>query len=335
MIKIGILGMGGMGWFHASRIAQIPTAQLVAIADIRPERLAAERAVQINIANSAAPIDLSALARYDDASRLIAESGVDVIDICLPSFLHARYAVEALQAGKHVLCEKPMALSVAEAEQMLAASRQAGRKLMIAQCIRFWPEFRFLRDCMQEAKFGKLISLNLFRISGRPIWSWENWMLDAQRSGGALYDLHIHDVDFANFLLGMPAALHASRRVSEPAGLFDAIHATYEYAGGPQVHIHSGWGQAQIPFHAGYEAWFEHGFVRLDPSRQPALAVYEHLTTVEGKPAVYEAGDAYYNEIAYFLNCVQNDLPLLECPPESARDSLLLLEKELASIAAL
>ncbi len=98
------------------------------------------------------------------------------------------------------------------------------------------------------------------------------------------------------------------------------------------MHIHSGWGKAQTPFRAEYEAWFERGFVRLDPAHDPALVVYEDPLQVQGCPAVYEKGDAYQNEIAYFLECIEKDLPLDECPPESARDSLILLDKELESI---
>jgi predicted dehydrogenase len=332
MLKIGILGMGGMGWFHTSRIFQLPQAKLVAIADVRPDRLEARHAVTINIENREGPVDLSGVARFPDASRLIAEADVDIVDICLPSYLHARYAVEALQAGKHVLCEKPMALNAADAGQMIAAAGKAGRRLMIAQVIRFWPEYRYLRRCVKEGIYGRLLSLNFYRISGRPIWSWENWMLDPALSGGAPYDLHIHDVDYTNSLLGLPDAVQASRRVSDPPGSYDIIHASYHYQDGPQVHIHGGWGLAQIPFKAGFEAWFERGFVRLDPGQDPALVVYEDQGRVEPRPADCEPGDAYLNEIAYFLDCVEKDYPPEECPPESARDSLVLLEKELASV---
>lgn len=332
MLKIGILGMGGMGWFHTSRLVQLPKARLAAIADIRPERLEAKHAVAINIANDSGPVDLSNVARYSDSSRLIAEADVDVIDICLPSYLHARYTVEALEAGKHVLCEKPMALSAADADRMIAAARQASRKLMVAQCVRFWPEYRFLRRCVQDGRFGKLLSLNLSRICGRPIWSWDHWMLDPALSGGAVHDLHIHDVDYANFLLGQPDRLVASRRVSDPGGSYDILYAVYNYQDGPQVHIHGGWGKAQTPFRAEFEAWFERGFVRLDTAQDPSLLVYTDPVQVQGCPADYEKGDAYLNEIAYFLECVEKDLPMDECPPESARDSLILLDKELESI---
>jgi predicted dehydrogenase len=95
MIKVGIVGMGGMGWFHASKYLRLPNAKLVAIADITPERLDARHAVQINIEGDQQPVDLSNVARYADGSQLIAESGVDVVDICLPTYLHARYAIEA------------------------------------------------------------------------------------------------------------------------------------------------------------------------------------------------------------------------------------------------
>jgi predicted dehydrogenase len=332
MLKIGILGMGGMGWFHTSRFFQLPNARLAAIADIRPERLEPHGAVAINIANDEGPVDLSAVARYTDASRLIAEADVEIVDICLPSYLHARYAVEALQAGKHVLCEKPMALSVADAGGMLDAARQASRQLMIAQCIRFWPEYRTLRRCVNEGIFGRLITLNLYRTCGRPIWSWDNWMLDPALSGGAMYDLHVHDVDFVNYLLGLPNSLQASRRISDPAGSYDVIHAVYHYEGGPQVHIHGGWGRAQTPFRAGFDAWFERGYLRLDPSHDPALVIYDDPVEAKGRPASFKQGDAYFNEIAYFLDCIEKDRPLDECPPESACASLALLDKELESI---
>jgi predicted dehydrogenase len=333
MIRVGMIGMGGMGWFHASRFFQISGVQLVAIADIRPERLEAKNAPQINIENRVSAPDLSAVQRYPDADRLIAGAEVDLIDICLPSYLHAPYAVSALKAGRHVLCEKPMALSVADADCMIAASRESGRKLMIAQCIRFWPEYQFLKQTLQRGDLGQLLSLNLTRIGGRPAgWGWENWFMDPARSGGSLYDLHIHDVDFVNSLLGAPEQIFASGRRAVPGAACEIIHALYRYPAGPQVSIHAGWSEVQIPFRAGYEAWFEKGFVRYDPGRDPALTVYDDAAHMNEQPAEYVPGDAYLNEIQYFLHCIENDQDPVECPPESARDSLILLDRERAVI---
>ncbi len=331
MLKIAILGMGGMGWFHASKFFQMPNTKLVAIADITPERLEAKHAVQINIAGEDRPVDLASVARFADGGDMIRQSGADVIDICLPSYLHARYAIEALQAGRHVLCEKPMALALEDADRMVAAARQAGRALMIAQCIRFWPEYRFLRDCVRDGRYGRLLSLNIYRLGGRPVWSWENWFLDPDRSGGPVIDLHIHDVDFVNYLLGKPASLFATARKSDATGTYDVIHTLFTYADGPQVHIHAGWSLAQTPFLAGYDAWFERGFLRLDPRQAPALTVFDDLSKANPQPAEYAKGDAYFNEIAYYVDCVERGLPVAECPPESARESLALAKLAIAS----
>jgi predicted dehydrogenase len=332
MLKVGIVGIGNMGWFHAQRYLDMPNAELVAIADTTPERLEASEAVAGNLAGLGRTVDLSALERYGDGSALIAEAGVDVVDICLPSYLHARYTVEALEAGHHVICEKPMALTVEDAQLMIDAAERADRKLMVAQCIRFWPEYRYLRRCVQDGTYGKLLSLNIFRMGGCPAWSWENWFLDPARSGGPPYDLHIHDVDFCNYMLGMPDAIQASARRSEATGTYDVIHAVYTYADGPQVHMHAGWTVAQTPFVYGFDAWFERGFLRLSSQAGSALTVYDDLRNGKGRPVKCEGGDAYHNEIAYFLDCVEKDAPPVECPPESARDSLRLVDLEIRAI---
>ncbi len=333
MIRVGIIGMGGMGWFHASRYFQIPGVELAAIADIRQERLEAKNGVQINIENRASAPDLSEVQRFSEAGDLIAGADVDVVDICLPSYLHAPYTIRALEAGHHVLCEKPMALNVEEANAMIAAAHETGRKLMIAQCIRFWPEYRYLKQSIYSSQYGRLLSLNLYRMGGRPArWGWENWFMDPARSGGSLYDLHIHDVDFVNSLYGAPACLQASGRRASPGAACEVIHAVYGYPGGAQVSLHAGWSEVQIPFRAGYEAWFEKGFIRYDPGQAPSLVVYDDPDQVKEQPVDYPAGDAYLNEIEYFIHCVQNDQDPAECPPESARDSLLILARERAII---
>ena len=332
MIKVGILGMGMMGWFHAARYAPLPNAKLVAIADITPERLEAKEAVSGNIADDASGAALASLDRYDDASRLIEEAGVDAVDICLPTFLHARYAVEALEAGLHVLCEKPMALSVEDADRMIAAARAADRQLMIAQCIRFWPEYLFLRRAVQEGTYGQLLSLHMTRMGGRPIWSWDNWFLDPSRSGGTILDLHIHDVDFVHYALGKPDRIQATARKTEATGSYDIIHALYQYDEGPQVHIHAGWSMAQIPFNAAFDAWFERGFIRYDGSNDPNLVVFDDPVETKKEPAHYEPGDGYAAEIAYFYRCLQTGVSPVECPPESARGSVALVQAEIAAI---
>jgi predicted dehydrogenase len=144
--------------------------------------------------------------------------------------------------------------------------------------------------------------------------------------------MHIHDVDYVNSLLGLPDRVQATGRITEATGSYDVFHALYNYDGGPQVHIHGAWTMAQIAFTHGYEACFERGFLRFDGSQDPTLLVFDDLKEVKGRPAEFEAGDAYYDELAYFLECIESGEPPLLCPPQSARDSLSLVDQEVASI---
>jgi len=330
VLKVGIVGVGGMGSGHASRYLQLPNAQITAIADLIPERLHARAPIEINIASKPVTFDFSDVAKFSEARDLIAEADVDVVDICLPTDLHAPYAIQALEAGRHVICEKPMALNVRDAERMVAAAESADRVLMIAQCLRFWPEYDFLRDQIKRQTFGRLLSLNMSRIGGMPAWSPDNWFLDPARSGGALLDLHIHDVDFVNSVLGLPDKIYATGRCSEDSRADNIIHACFSYADGPQVHMHAGWSGAQVPFAASFDAWFDRAFIRYYDG---VLTVFEDRDHVTGKVPDYPQSDAYLNEIAYFLHCVEAGEPPTRCHPRSVRDSMALVAQEAAMMA--
>ncbi|MBN2003785.1 MAG: Gfo/Idh/MocA family oxidoreductase [Anaerolineae bacterium] len=326
MIKVGVVGMGGMGWNHVSQYVKLPGVQVMAIADAVPERLEAREKVKINLDGVGTPIDFPHVARYPGAEALIAGADVDVVDICLPTDLHAPYAVQALESGRHVLCEKPMALTAADADRMIAAARAAGRQLMVAHCLRFWPEYRFLRQCIADRRYGRLLSLNMWRMGGHPGWAARNWFADPARSGGMAMDLHIHDVDYVNAVFGLPDRIYATARKSERSQAPDVLHACFEYDDGPQVHMHAGWCAAQIPFEAGFEAWFDRAMLVYDEWK---LTLFDDPEHVAGNPVTVNPGDAYLDEIAYFLRCVETGTPPDECLPESTRASVALVEEEL------
>ncbi len=331
MLKVGIIGMGGMGWFHAARYAKLPTADLVAMADIDTDRMRAEHAVQINLEDAEQRLDPEQVARYDNAEDLIADPDLDVVDICLPTYLHAEAAIAALEAGHHVFCEKPMALTVDAADRMIAAAERVDRKLMIGQCIRFWPEYVMLRQAIEAQTYGALRSLTMWRIGGRPGWTRRNWFLDPKLSGGALLDLHIHDVDYVNDVLGWPDRLDVTGRAFDDADRLDAIHACFGYRDGPQVHMRAGWAPVKIPFESGFEAWFDRAVLRYQDGE---LQRFTDPAAVRSDVPPYELGDAYLNEIAYVLGCVEGDTQPFRCTPASTRDSVALIQEELAQLGA-
>jgi len=329
MLKVGIVGMGGMGRHHARRYPQIPNARITAIADIVPERLDADNVVQINLSAGTGVFDFSDVARYSEGLDLIKDADVDVVDICLPTYLHAEYSIAAMEAGHHVICEKPMALRAEDAERMAVASERTGQLLMVAQVVRFWPEFEFLREQIEQQTYGALLSLNMRRVGSRPGWSPDNWFLNPALSGGAILDLHIHDVDYANAVLGKPDRIYATGRMSKAAKAYDVIHACFSYADGPQVHMHAGWSAAQVPFTSGFEAWFDEALIKYD---QGKLRVLVGPDAEQPEVPDFSGVDGYRNEIAYFLSCVETKSQPARCTPASSRDSMLLISAELASM---
>ena len=191
MLKVGLIGCGFMGAMHANCYKNIEDVELVALADLRPEK-AEELAKGTN-----AMI-------FGDGKDLIANADVDVIDICLPTYLHAEYAMLAMDKVKYVFVEKPVALTKEEGEKMLAKSRETGCEVQVGQVIRFWDEYVELKKIIESGVYGKVVNANFRRLSPRPTWGWDNWLLDTARSGGAGQDLHIHDVDYVLSLFGEP-----------------------------------------------------------------------------------------------------------------------------------
>ncbi len=322
MVKVGIIGAGFMGKMHGQVYRILPQAELVAVADLEEEKVKEEfKEVKI----------------YKEAKELIKDKEVDLVDICLPTYLHSTYTIMALREGKHVLCEKPIALTLEEADQMIEEARKSNTKFMVAHCLRFWPEYMVLKDIFQKKELGKLIHLSMQRLSPTPVWSWDGWLMKEKKSGSALIDLHIHDVDFAQYLLGKPEKIFASGRKTERG--WEHIFALFHYPEGVRVSIEGGWDfVASFPFTATYRAVFEKGCLELNPYLTPSLRLYTEkevkFPEVKKVEANVEAGGniaelgGYYNEIQYFVDCIEKDLQPEVVTPQQARDSLYLIWKE-------
>ena len=240
MIRVGLIGLGGIGRIHFDCWRKCPDAQLVAISARDPKKLAGEWGGQdFNLGQQTAQqVDLEGIAKYARYEDLLAGAKVDAVDICLPTPLHGSVAIAALRAGKHVLCEKPMSLSLSECRAMESAAAESGRHLMVAHCLRYWPHYRTAWEVMESGEYGQAVYANFQRTSGAPVWSGSGWFMRGEESGGVL-DMHIHDVDVALWWFGRPAEITAAGRVHE--GLPLTVDAHWRYDGGPLVHLHSAW----------------------------------------------------------------------------------------------
>ena len=330
MIKAGIIGMGGMGHMHFGVYDKISEASVVAVADIDEDKLRpGDSTEEINIGGGDASLDPDRQQLYTDPDELIADDEVELVDVCLPTYLHAEMVVKALNAGKNVLCEKPMAMNFQECQRMLEAADRSDGMLMIAHCIRFWPEYAYLKETVDSGRLGKVCSAEFWRGGPAPTWSWEGWLEDSCRSGGAILDLHIHDADFIQYLFGSPPAVCSSGAVGHTGGI-DMINTLYLYDAPMTVHSGSSQGLPEsVGFEMKYAVAFEKGVVTFSSKDSPTLSEYSDAGT--SHPEVKDS-DGYTEEIRYFASCIEKGEAPAMCTPESAATSIQLVMAEEESV---
>jgi predicted dehydrogenase len=332
MIGVGLIGAGFIGRNHFNQYEKLTQkAKVVALCDKEADRRAGDWSqVGGNVADAqGTKRNLGDIRQFADWRELVADPQVQMVDICVPTYLHAEMAIAALQTGKHVLCEKPMALTVEQCDKVLAAATKARGRFMIAQCIRFWPECVYLKQAVDDGRFGRLKALNLRRQASTPTYSCDNWLLDPKLSGGAILDLHVHDTDWALHLLGTPQMITA--QTCDRDGSTDRVHSLWHYRPDLVVQIEGFWDMPPaFGFNMGFTARFENATVLFELTSGKPLTVLKQDGSTE-TPAM-APNDGYFNEIDYFLGCIDRKAgPTISTPAESREAvRMAMLEKESA-----
>ncbi|TWU27362.1 Gfo/Idh/MocA family protein [Bythopirellula polymerisocia] len=238
MLKVGIAGIGFMGMIHYLSYQKIRGAKVVAICEKNPLRLTGDwRGIQGNFGPAGTLMDLSGVATYSDVDEMLANEQIDAVDITLPPSLHEEVAVKSLRAGKHVFCEKPMALTPAACRRMSAAAEKAGRTLLVGHVLPFFPEYSWALKAARSGRYGKLLGGNFKRVIADPSWLANFWQAD--QVGGPMLDLHVHDAHFIRLLFGMPEAVSTTGRTKND--LAEYWHSHFDYGTqGPVVQATSG-----------------------------------------------------------------------------------------------
>jgi len=275
--------------------------------------------VQGNIGGPGEKLDFGGLVKYRDIGEVLEDARVEAVDICLPTNLHARVAVKALRAGKHVLVEKPMALDALSARDMIAASKRYRRVLMVAQVLRFFPVYDVLRELVSSARIGTVRSAFFRRRCAAP--GWGGWLADPGQSGGGVFDLLIHDIDMALHLFGKPAGVAATGYEALPSGV-DVITSELHYPEGPTVVLAGGWHHPKsYPFSMEYTVIADEGTVEYSSAGRPPT-VYHSDGRVE--PLALKEQDGYRAQIEYFFQCCRDGSRPELCPPEESADAVTL-----------
>ena len=311
MVKVAIIGFGGIVHSthlkaHMNLVAKGAT-KLVAVCDVCPEKF--EEKFEINIGGE--NVELSAdVKKYTDWREMLEKEDIDMVDVCVPTFLHAEIAIGALESGHHVLCEKPMSLTYDTCLKMCDAAKKSGKKLMIGQCGRFGAPYLYIKKLIDEKTYGEVKSAVFQRLSPPPVWGWDNWYMDTDRSGGCALDLHIHDIDYCRFVFGNPEKVSCttSGKYSE----IDIAHSRLMYKDFSVMAI-GDWSRENVPFELRCSIAFENAtLTRLGPD----IKIYPRGG--EAFDAEYEPNDMYQAEIEHLVECIENDKVVSNVPEDSA-----------------
>lgn len=324
-LRFGIAGLGCMGRSHFARLREHPQAVVTAVCDRDERRRSGDWNDALGnlegVRTGGGTVSLQGLHAHADWGALVADPEVDVVLVALPTPLHAEVAEAALQAGKHVFCEKPMGYRVADCDRMIRAQEASGRTLMVGQCIRFWPQYEQIRTLLDAGRIGTLHHAILRRVASRPGYSAGNWLMDGGQSGGAILDLHVHDLDFAQHTFGLPAEIWARGR-RDADGFVEHLVTTWSYRDGRYVLLEGGWSYtAPWPFDMGITLHGSAGTLDWQMHRGPDVLLYRGG---DGPERFTVTGDALRKELDYFIDCVLAGRAVERCLPASTRTSVAL-----------
>ncbi|TVY11742.1 Gfo/Idh/MocA family protein [Paenibacillus cremeus] len=311
-MKVAIVGCGGLGGVHANCYAKMPGVTIVGVYDI----------VEENAQRIADRVGATVYATYRE---MLEQSGCEVVSVATPSYLHKAFAIEAAEAGKHVISEKPIALNLADARAMIAACRMNGVQLYVGHVVRFFPEYAQMKSQLDRGRIGKLGVAHAKRIGGHP----QRWFAEEDKSGGVIVDLMIHDIDFFRWAAGEVRSVYCQRATSPQ---MDYATATLVFESGAVANLEAHWGYPGS-FTTAAELAGSGGVIRADSARSSSLQIRKKETT-SGKSPFVEIPQSpghqspYDLEMLHFIDCIREGRQ----PIVTAEDAYKALEIALAAV---
>ncbi len=316
-MKVALIGIGGMGYCHYLAYKDVKDVEVVAVCDVDVEKMKEK-------------VGNDGVRMYESYDELLKNEEVDYVDICTPTYLHAEQSIKAMEAGFHVLSEKPMALNTEETAKIREVANKTGKTYMVAHVVRFGDNYVYLKNAIDTNKYGKLIRLSMKRISSIPTWGFENWFQDVNRSGLECLDMSIHDIDFMQYCFGMPKDIVSVNY--DLKGLNNYVGATYIYDG-LSVYVEGGWYKAEMDFESGFTAIFENGYIKLAGGKlidNGKEVSFENNTEAKDLGINIKLSNGYAREIQYFTDCLKAGKKPEMVTIDSSAASIALVKETLA-----
>ncbi len=315
MINVAIMGAGFMGTTHLNAYQTMKNVSVTAICDLNEEqgKVMAARA---------------GCAWFNNGEAMLEQVPVDVVDICLPTFLHEEHVLLAARYRKHIICEKPVTLSMESYDRMADAASAAGVQFAVGQAVRFWPEYVKAKQLYDDGCFGNIKYIRASRMSVHPAWS--DWYRRPENSGGGLFDLHLHDVDYLCYLLGRVNTVYAIGKKNE-LGCWNHVTSSLTFENGVNAVAE---GIIEMP--QGFPFTMEFtiaGDKQGMEYRMRAGANLEDVDNAVRRSCLYGMGeqphlldiepyDAYGAELQHFIGSIEAGKPISVITPEDVRHVL-------------
>jgi len=314
-MKVAVLGCGGLGRIHASIYANMHDVELTGVCDI----------VQDLAEDAARMTGATAYLTFED---MLEQAEFDVISIALPSYLHKEYTIRAAKAGKHVVSEKPIALNLEDAEQMIRSCEENGVRLFVGHVVRFFPDYINMKQALDEGKLGRACVAHASRIGGHP-GATKAWYNEMDQSGGVMVDLMIHDLDFLRWSLGEVKTVYGLNRREDQQ---DYALVTLQFESGAVANVEANWGFPG-PFQTKAEIAGSAGIIQANSMKSSSLQIHKapsasgasSFVTVPESPGFHSP---YELELVHFIECIRTGAE----PIVTARDAYKALELALAAI---
>ena len=330
MLKFAIIGFGGLAKVHFNNIPIVskthPDIKLVALCDIDPK--AFETQTETNLSATNISLDFTGLNIYYSAEELFEKEELDFVITAIPTHEHSRIAVMGLNKGVHVFSEKPMARTLEQGREMIEAAKANGKVLMIGQCVRYWDEYRIVKKFIDSGEYGKVLRAHYRRVGTFPKWCWNDWYQNAEWSGGAVLDLHVHDVDFISWAFGRPKSVKSI--ATSFKGEHDSVVTQYEYDDKTVTAVADWSMPVTFSFTMEYVVHFEKATVEY---KGGVLTVYPEEGEKEIIPSNCDFNESYVNEIIDFIQCVKDNKWSCINNPETAYQSIEIALAEKTSAA--
>lgn len=329
MVNVGVIGLGMMGLTHLDAYAKRSDVKVIAIADQDTDRLTGKVRATGNVEGQAqGGFDFASAKQYTDADELIADPEVEAIDVCLPTHLHLMFAKKVFASGKHMLIEKPLARTAADAQAIVDGAAASPGIAMCAMCMRFWPGWSWVKEAVDNNTYGKVLSATFRRVASHPGGPFYK---DGDKSGGALLDLHIHDTDFVQYVFGIPKAVTSvgySNETNQP----DHVLTQYHFDDIPLVSAEGSWGMADgFPFSMAFTVNFEQATAVYAMGTDNPLMLYQRGQ--EASPVELGEAQGYDLEIEYFIKCIESGTQPSIVTMQDAANTIRIIEAEGKSVS--